>query len=130
MAIRPDAIGIVVRDMAKALAFYRLLGLSIPEGEENEGHVEVTANGYRIMFDTEEMIKSFNPDWVRPVGQSMALAFRCDTPDEVDGVYNTIIDQGYRGLKEPWDAFWGQRYAIVLDPDGHTIDLFAKGKLA
>lgn len=24
----------------------------------------------------------------------------------------------------PWDAFWGQRYGILNDPDGNTIDLF------
>jgi uncharacterized glyoxalase superfamily protein PhnB len=28
-------------------------------------------------------------------------------------------------VKEPWDAFWGQRYAAVGDPDGNLIDLFA-----
>ena len=26
---------------------------------------------------------------------------------------------------EPFDAFWGQRYATVLDPDGNAVDLFA-----
>ena len=32
---------------------------------------------------------------------------------------------GYEGHKEPWDAFWGHRYAIVHDPDGNGVDLFA-----
>jgi catechol 2,3-dioxygenase-like lactoylglutathione lyase family enzyme len=27
--------------------------------------------------------------------------------------------------KEPYDAFWGQRYANVADPDGNAVDLFA-----
>jgi hypothetical protein len=26
---------------------------------------------------------------------------------------------------EPWDAFCGQRYAEVEDPDGNVVDLFA-----
>ncbi|MFL6036949.1 MAG: glyoxalase, partial [Gaiellaceae bacterium] len=26
---------------------------------------------------------------------------------------------------EPFDAFWGQRYATVVDPDGNAVDLFA-----
>jgi uncharacterized glyoxalase superfamily protein PhnB len=26
---------------------------------------------------------------------------------------------------EPMDAFWGQRYAQVKDPDGTVIDLYA-----
>jgi hypothetical protein len=36
------------------------------------------------------------------------------------------VAAGYDGHKEPWDAFWGQRYAIVHDPDGNTVDLFAE----
>lgn len=36
-----------------------------------------------------------------------------------------MIAEGFNGKKEPWDAFWGQRYAQIEDPDGHTVDLFA-----
>jgi hypothetical protein len=36
-----------------------------------------------------------------------------------------LTSAGHTGHKEPWDAFWGQRYAEVLDPDGNLIDLFA-----
>ena len=32
---------------------------------------------------------------------------------------------GYDGHKEPWDAFWGQRYAQLRDPDGNDVSLFA-----
>jgi len=39
--------------------------------------------------------------------------------------YNKIIEAGYTGYKAPWDAFWGQRYAIIIDPDGNHVDLFA-----
>ena len=28
-------------------------------------------------------------------------------------------------MHEPFDAFWGQRYATVRDPDGNAVDLFA-----
>lgn len=125
MAIQPDMIGITVSDLAASLRFYRLLGLSIPE--EIEGpHVEViTPNGYRIAWDTEELIKTLHPDWVQPKGQRMALAFKCDSPAEVDALYQQIVQLGYQGYKEPWDAFWGQRYAVVVDPDGLLVDLFA-----
>ena len=27
--------------------------------------------------------------------------------------------------KEPWDAFWGMRYAELKDPDGTVLDLYA-----
>jgi uncharacterized glyoxalase superfamily protein PhnB len=40
-------------------------------------------------------------------------------------VYAELIGAGYTGHKAPWDAFWGTRYAIVKDPDGNGVDLFA-----
>ena len=43
----------------------------------------------------------------------------------VDASYARLIEAGFEGEKEPWDAFWGQRYAQVLDPDGVPVDLYA-----
>jgi uncharacterized glyoxalase superfamily protein PhnB len=120
-------IGMVVRDMAAALGFYRLLGLDIPSNVEGEPFVEVTTpNGYRISWNTLAMIKGIYPDWVdEPIGQRISLAFKCDSPAGVDALYRRIAESGYAGHKEPWDAFWGQRYAVVVDPDGNMVDLFA-----
>ena len=123
---QPDLIGIVVRDMSASLRFYRLLGLDILPNMETEPHVEVTLpNGFRIAWDSLEMIKSIYPDWVEPVGQRMTLAFKCETPAAVNALYAEVIRNGFRGHKAPWDAFWGQRYAVVVDPDGNLIDVFA-----
>jgi uncharacterized glyoxalase superfamily protein PhnB len=55
----------------------------------------------------------------------MSLAFACADPAEVDRVYAELTTAGYEGHKQPWDAFWGQRYAVVHDPDGNGVDLFA-----
>jgi uncharacterized glyoxalase superfamily protein PhnB len=126
MAIQLDMIGLTVRDMAAALRFYRLLGLDIPSGVEGEPFVEViTPNGYRISWNSLEMVKGLDPEWVEPVGQRMTLAFKCDSPAGVDALYQQIVQSGHRGHKAPWDAFWGQRYAVVVDPDGNLVDLFA-----
>jgi len=123
---QPDMLGMVVRDMASALRFYRLLGLDIPAELDNEPHVEfVLPGGFRIAWDGLEMIKGIDPNWVEPTGQSMTLAFKCDGAAEVDALYQRVIENGYRSHKEPCDAFWGQRYAIVIDPDGNSVDLFA-----
>ena len=123
---QPDMAGIVVRDMALSLQFYRLLGLDIASGAESEDHVEfVTPGGFRIAWDTEKMIRGIYPDWIEPVGQRMTLAFKCANAAEVDTLYERVIHSGYKGHKPPWDAFWGQRYAVVVDPDGNLVDLFA-----
>ncbi len=127
MTPRLDLVGLVVSDLAASLAFYRRLGLDVPEGVETEGHVEATlAGGLRIAWDTVEVVRSFDPDWEPPSGgQRMGMAFLVDSPAEVDRLYAELVDAGYPGHKEPWDAFWGQRYAQVEDPDGNAVDLFA-----
>jgi uncharacterized glyoxalase superfamily protein PhnB len=122
-----DFFGIVVSDMSRSVAFYRLLGLEFPDGAENEQHVEAPLpGGMRYALDTEDVIRSFEPDWRRPTnGYAGGGAFRCESPDEVDQVYRELLIAGGSAHKEPWDAFWGQRYAQVKDPDGTVIDLYA-----
>ena len=120
-----NAIGIVVSDMARSIAFYRLLGLDVPETPD-EGHVDTfLPNGVRFMLDSEEVVKSFRPDWTRAIGNQTALAFECAGAAEVDELYARIVEAGFHGEKEPWDAFWGQRYALLGDPDGVRINLYA-----
>jgi len=127
MPPRLDLIGLVVADMAASLAFYRRLGLEIPGGAEVEGHVEASLpGGLRLAWDTVDVIRSFDPDWTPPTGgHRVGLAFLVDSPAEVDALYAELTAAGYEGHKEPWDAFWGQRYAIVRDPDGNGVELFA-----
>ena len=124
-----DAIGVVVAELQRAVAFYRLLGLEFPEDPDPEGHGHVEASmsgGVRFMLDTEETVRSFAPDWTPPSGsQRTVLAFLCDSPADVDRLYRELVDAGGEGYREPWDAFWGQRYAEVKDPDGNVVDLFA-----
>jgi catechol 2,3-dioxygenase-like lactoylglutathione lyase family enzyme len=121
-----NAIGIVASDMARSIRFYRLLELDVPETPD-EPHVDTfLPNGVRFMLDTEDTVRSFRPDWSRAEGNQLALAFECDAPAEVDEVYRRMVDAGFRGEKAPWDAFWGQRYAQLQDPDGVPVDLYAQ----
>ena len=127
MAPRFDFIGMVVADMTATLGFYRRLGLDVPDGAETQPHVEVALpNGVRLAWDTLETIRSFEPDWVQPTGPNrINIAFGCDSPAEVDKVYAELVAAGHHGHRAPWDAFWGQRYATVDDPDGNAVDLYA-----
>lgn len=119
-----NAIGIVASDTARSIAFYRLLGVDFPE--DGEGHTEATLpNGVRLMLDSEDVVKSFRPDWTRETGNQLALAFECASPAEVDEIWMRAKAAGVTVDKEPWDAFWGQRYAQLRDPDGVPVDLFA-----
>jgi catechol 2,3-dioxygenase-like lactoylglutathione lyase family enzyme len=127
MNLRPAVIELVVSDMAATLGFYRRLGLDLPADADRQPHVDTDlGGGLRLAFDTEETIRSFDPSWMAPTGgHRTALAFGCDRPADVDDAWTELTGAGYDGHLAPWDAFWGMRYAIVHDPDGRPVDLFA-----
>lgn len=128
MNLEPALVELVVTDMAATLAFYRRLGLDIPADADGEEHVDVALGGaMRIAFDTEAVIRSFDPGWAPPMGgHRVALAFDCGSADRVDAAWAELTGAGYEGHLAPWDAFWGMRYAVVHDPDGTPVDLFAR----
>ena len=124
MSVTLDVVGIAVRDMAASLGFYRLLGLPVPEGAESEAHVEVDLGGFRLAWDTVELLREVYGGWGEPSGHRVELAFRCESRGGVDEAYRRMTGHGYEGRREPWDAYWGQRYAVVEDPDGNLISLY------
>jgi predicted enzyme related to lactoylglutathione lyase len=126
MAVTPHTIDIVVADMGRALSFYRTLGLDAPTGQDEEMQVQIQTPGAATLgLVTEAAVREHNPHWITPVGQRVTFSCRCDSVTELDETYARVTKAGYVGLKEPWDAFWGQRYAFLQDPDGNRVDLFA-----
>ncbi len=126
MGAQFKVIGIVVRDMAASVGFYQKLGLPFPSEIDDHMTAELPS-GISIMLDTVEVIHSFDPTWTAPMGgQAIGLGFHFDTPAEVDATFESLVSEGYKGAKAPWNAFWGQRYAQIKDPDGNVIDLFSE----
>ena len=123
-----NAIGIVSSNLAASIAFYRLLGVDVDDPADDQPHVEAALpGGMRLLWDTPDTIRSFQPDWAPPAGgrPRTVLAFACADPAEVDATYAAVTAAGHEGVVPPWDAFWGQRYAVLHDPDGNEVDLFA-----
>lgn len=119
-------LGLVTADMSEAIRFYDLLGWAFTPPEDGGPYTEITLDcGLRISLNKVEMIREIDGSWVEPQGQRMGAAFLCESPKAVDETYARILEAGFHGYKEPWDAFWGQRYAQILDPDGNAVDLFA-----
>jgi uncharacterized glyoxalase superfamily protein PhnB len=102
---RLDVIGVIVSDVDKAIDFYERLGLRFPEDADPEGHghVETTLpGGLRFTLDTEESIRSFDPAWSPPSGgHRMAVAFQCESPRDVDRVYQELVGAGIESHKQP-----------------------------
>ncbi|TMD56995.1 MAG: glyoxalase [Chloroflexi bacterium] len=111
--------------MKESVRFYRLLGVDVPDPVDD--HLDATLpGGIRLMWDTLELIKQLDPDWTEPKGHPIGLAFECSSPGDVDATHARVVRAGFRSKKDPWDAFWGQRYAQVIDPDDNVVDLFAQ----
>jgi uncharacterized glyoxalase superfamily protein PhnB len=121
-----DLVGIVVQNMAESLKFYRALGLDIPPEMDHEPHAEISLpGGLRLAWDALDLMKSLYPEWETPAGHRITIAFRCESAADVDQVHARLVGFGHQSYRAPWDAFWGQRYAVVVDPDGNLVDLFA-----
>ena len=124
-----DAIGLVVADLKVAIKFYQHLGLNFGDQVDPEGHDHAEADlggGMRLMLDGIAGIHAFDPTYTPATGDPrISLAFRCESPATVDKIYATLVAAGATPHKEPWDAFWGQRYAQLRDLDGNGVDLYA-----
>lgn len=128
MTLRLGFIGIVTGDMARSLAFYRTLGVPVPPGADDAPHVDARLDdGTALAWDTVETIRGFDPAYTRPTGgHRIALAFDQGTPGAVDATAQRLVAAGYAVHVLPWNAHWGQRYATFLDPDGNSVDLYAR----
>jgi uncharacterized glyoxalase superfamily protein PhnB len=117
-------LGIVAKDIGASLDFYRMLGLDVPTTWDGP-YVEMTLEGgIRLSWNDLEMVKEHDPNWEEPAGQRLGMAFLCDSVADVDARYERLTRAGYFSYTPPFDAFWGQRYATVTDPDGNNVDLF------
>jgi uncharacterized glyoxalase superfamily protein PhnB len=121
-----DAVAVSAVDIERAKVFYTMLGFEFEGGFDSADHVEpVRRTGEpRLMIDSAALMEKLTGQVPHAPNHSI-FAMLCDTPVEVDAYVRKIKDAGFAVLTEPWDAFWGQRYATVADADGYRIDLFA-----
>lgn len=128
-----DLLDLVVRDMDATIAFYRALGVEIPESAiwrtaSGAHHVDLTMpGGLNVHFDSARLAKAYNRGWREPSGPGTrtVLGFRVATREEVDRLHGELTRLGYESSQPPYDTFWGARYAIVLDPDGNPVGLMS-----
>ena len=123
MKLKWDYVGVVSADLARSVDFYRLVGIPLPDAVDDHVEVELE-NGMRFALDSLELMKSIG-HWEEPAGHRMGMAFNAGSPAGVNEAFAAIVAAGFEGMTEPFDAFWGQRYAQVKDPDGNPVDIYA-----
>lgn len=121
-----NAVGVSSTNLQKTVAFYKLLGFEFPDYGPDEDHLEpLTPDGSaRLMIDKASMLEGILGQPPQP-GNHSSFAIQYASPAEVDRVAVAVKAAGHSLPAEPWDAPWGQRYAIVQDPDGYRVDLYA-----
>ena len=124
-----DQVNLVVRDMTESVAFYRRLGLAIPDRDplwdDHHRSAEVPG-GVDFDLDSEGFAPLWDAGWPGSKGRSgVVMGFRVASRAAVDRLYESVTGAGYAGQQEPYDAFWGARYAIVEDPDGNAVGLMS-----
>jgi catechol 2,3-dioxygenase-like lactoylglutathione lyase family enzyme len=124
---RLDQINLVVRDMDAMAAFYARLGVNVLTGPPawQPHHRNAEADGdIHIDFDSTTFASTWNRGWDAD-RRGAILVFRMPTREAVDRYFDTLTAAGYRADQEPYDAFWGARFAAVADPDGNSVGLMS-----
>jgi len=118
-----DQINLVVKDMDASVAFYRRLGVDIPDWMPDWDRHHRSANvGGGLDFDLDSA--RFASDWNEGSrGPACVISFKVASSEAVDTIYADLTSAGYAGQQSPYDAFWGSRFALVEDPDGNVVGL-------
>lgn len=120
-----NAVGVTTSNFLKTIQFYEILGFKFPDRKKDEGHLEsIPVDGSaKLMIDTQAIVKNILGENPKP-GNHSVFAIEYKSPLEIDEVVNNLHSLDFKIVKEPCDAFWGQRYSVVEDPDGYKVDLY------
>ena len=131
-----DQLNIVSGDVEASIAFYRRLGVAIPQDSvwrtsTGPHHVSaqrsMTPGASVLDIDSAAFARMWNAGWrhENTLAGRVVVGFGVGARDAVDRLYAQMTAAGYRGLQAPIDAFWGARYAVIEDPDGLAVGLMS-----
>jgi predicted lactoylglutathione lyase len=115
-------VNLIVTDLARAKEFWSLLGW---QSRPRHPHAAVLTfpNGMNIVLHEPEFARLWDPAYVGPAAGSTVIDLNLPSRTAVDDTHALVLAAGFTDSVEPWDTFFGARYAIVCDQDGHRIGL-------
>jgi hypothetical protein len=119
-------VGVIVEDMPRAVEFYRRLGVGVPDGAEQQEHVEIRMSGLTFFLTTRGANARWDPAKTSAEGgYRIVLEFMLDSREALDAKYDELRGFGYAEHCAPYDVTPELRFAMIDDPDGNTILLSA-----
>ena len=106
------------KEIKKCLEFYKILGFSLEEEEHEEGPIHYACDYEGFHFAIYEGKEGKAPKRHECGSSQIGLYV-----EDVDEIYNKLINFGAESIWEPDDSPWG-RTAMVLDPDGRPIEFY------
>ena len=103
-----SAVTMFVSEMDRAVDFYESLGFKVCHGGRGEPFTSFRAGPCYINLAAGTPTSSL---WGR------VIIYVSD----VDAMYTRALDAGHIAETTPEDAFWGERYFHLRDPDGNEI---------
>lgn len=129
MAIRLDQLNLIVRDVRASSAFYGRLGLDFGGvndpvwADHHVGAEHDSETAIDVDLDSTIFVEKWDAGW--PGGTGIVIGFKVDSRQEVDELVAALVAEGVTVRQEPFDAFWGARYAVVSDPDGNGVGIMS-----
>jgi catechol 2,3-dioxygenase-like lactoylglutathione lyase family enzyme len=127
--IRLDQVNLVVHDVEASRAFYSRLGLDFGDDRDPvwaHHHVSAVHTEHApidVDLDSTSFVQRWDRGW--PGGSGVVVGFKVDAREEVDALVAALVADGVPVQQEPFDAFWGARYAVVSDPDGNGVGIMS-----
>ena len=108
---------VVIRtmDIGRAVTFYRSLGIKFKDDQHGSGPVHFAADLGGIVFEIYPTKKPEDVDRTTRLGFSLA---------DIHTSITSIRELAATIVEEPKESEWGLR-AVVRDPDGRSVELYA-----
>lgn len=116
-----DQVNIVVSDVTGAAGFLRALGAEVPELPDEWAEWAPHHIGFPAVatgFDADLDSAAFASHWGGlPEGfTGVVVNLKAEDRAAVDAVFEQALALGAQALRDPYDAFFGARYAVVRGP--------------